>query len=508
MQRGIERAYAAAAASITALSMLGGTGNAMAGAAAGGAIPAKPAASARYGAAPAPGTRLWVSRYNGPGNGFDFAGSVAVSRAGGAVFVTGASAGKTSGSDYATVAYRAGTGARLWASRYNGPASGEDGASSLAASPGGGVVFVTGRSTGATSGGDYATVAYRASTGARLWVSRYNGPASRDDSASSLAVGPGGGTVFVTGTSAGAGSGADYLTVAYNAATGMRLWVSRYNGPANRADSASKVAVSPGGGIVFVTGESAGKTSGPDYATVAYNAATGARLWVSRYNSPAGRSDRAASLAVGPGGRRIFVTGESAGKTSGSDYATVACNAATGARLWVKRYNGPANRDDVANSVAVSPGGGEVLVTGTSNSVGLDVFDASRRPAAARLTPTPDYATVAYRAATGARLWARRYNGPGNGLDFAYSTAVSPNGRTVFVTGFSIVRRSHADYATIAYRTASGGQLWARRYNGPANAGDAFPSLAVSPRGGRVFVTGTSTGITSGQDYATIAYRG
>ena len=33
-----------------------------------------------------------------------------------------------------------------------------------------------------------------------------------------------------------------------------------------------------------------------------------------------------------------------------------------------------------------------------------------------------DYATVAYDAATGGRLWARRYNGPGNGRDWAVST--------------------------------------------------------------------------------------
>ena len=53
----------------------------------------------------APGARLWASRYNGPGNGDDFAASVVVNRAG-TVFVTGASKGAGSGFDYATVAYR------------------------------------------------------------------------------------------------------------------------------------------------------------------------------------------------------------------------------------------------------------------------------------------------------------------------------------------------------------------------------------------------------------------
>ena len=51
--------------------------------------------------------------------------------------------------------------------------------------------------------------------------------------------------MFVTGSSQGVGSGSDYATVAYSAATGTRLWVRRYNGPANGNDGASSVRVSP-----------------------------------------------------------------------------------------------------------------------------------------------------------------------------------------------------------------------------------------------------------------------
>ena len=48
-----------------------------------------------------------------------------------------------------------------------------------------------------------------------------------------MAVSPNGGTVFVTGggTRDRGGLGDDYITVACNAATGARRWVSRYNGP-------------------------------------------------------------------------------------------------------------------------------------------------------------------------------------------------------------------------------------------------------------------------------------
>ena len=259
----------------------------------------------------APGSQLWVQRYNGPGNSFDAASSVAVSPGGSRVFVTGASQGARSGPDYATVAYSAVTGARLWAARYNGPGNGSDAASAVAVSPDGSRVFVTGASRGATTTG-YLTVAYSAVTGARLWVQRYNGPGNGNDAAYSIAVSPGGSRVFVTGASRGTRSGQDYATVAYSAATGARLWVTRYNGPATYDDAARAVAVSPLGSTVYVTGG-----SNPGRATLAYSAATGAQLWLARHSDML-----LAAVAVSPGGSRVYVTGLTG--PFPNDYATVA----------------------------------------------------------------------------------------------------------------------------------------------------------------------------------------
>src|SRR6185437_11607868 len=201
--------------------------------------------------------------------------------------------------------------------------------------------------------------------GTQVWVERYSGSAHKGASATSVAASPSGSTVFVTGYSRGATSQLDYATVAYDAATGAQLWAKRYNGPGNGYDDPSSVAVSPSGSTVFVTGESTGAASGPgDFATVAYDAATGAQLGVTRYNGPGNGADYAPSAAVSTAGSTVFVTGTSAGATSDFDFATVAYDAATGAQVWVKRYNALPNSDDHASSVAVSPSGSTVFVTG------------------------------------------------------------------------------------------------------------------------------------------------
>jgi DNA-binding beta-propeller fold protein YncE len=437
-----------------------------------------------------PRSPLWVARYNGPHNSDDGVSSMAVSPDGKTVFVTGTSEKALAGAgpgDFATVAYRAAAGTQLWVARYNGPGDSFDQAKSVAVSPDGKTVFVTGTSnTSQGADGDYTTVAYRATTGAQLWVVRDSGPGNRTGSATSVAVSPDGATVFVTGYSdrVQGDRADDYATIAYQAATGTRLWVRRYNGLGTGSDDAAfSVAVSPDGGRVFVTG-----SSGGDYATVAYQAATGTQLWVMRFNGPSNPEDGGGGIAVAvsPGGRTVFVTGTSSKPNSVSGYATIAYRAATGGQLWAARYNAPGNGSSSATSLAVSPDGSKVFVTGASGG---------------------DYATVGYRAATGGQLWAARYNGPGNLDDYGRAVAVSPDGSKVFVTGPSTGAARHYDFATIAYRATTGGRQWIARYDGPGNRGGLGWTMAVSPDGSRVFVAGFITGTTTHADYATIAYR-
>src|SRR5207237_9368544 len=132
----------------------------------------------------------------------------------------------------------------------------------------------------------------------------------------------------------------------------------RYNGMANGDDVAQGVAVDASGNVV-VTGYSG---SNPDFYTAKYAAATGALLWEKRYNGPANYDDQAQAVAVDSTGN-VVVTGYSIGRGSGYDFYTAKYAAADGALLWGRRYNGPANGNDYAQAVVVDASG-NVVVTG------------------------------------------------------------------------------------------------------------------------------------------------
>jgi uncharacterized delta-60 repeat protein len=306
------------------------------------------------------------------------------------------------------------------------------------------------------------------------WAKRHNGPGSGIDFGTAIAVDVVG-NVYVTGrlnqevcSNPSVMVCGDFGTIKYDT-NGKRQWLSVYNGTGGDHDVANAIAVDRSGNTI-VAGESwGGKATSYDYAVVKYEKG-GQEDWVRRYNGPGNGFDGVTAMVV-DGAGNVYVTGYSLGKTRTDwDYATIKYSK-NGTCLWKRRYNGPARGDDSARAIAVDSDG-NVFVTGESKG----------------RSGRFDFATVKYDA-SGRRIWVKRYNGPGNGDDYARDIAIDQDSN-IFVTGGSEKSAGDGflDFATVKY-APDGSRLWSRRYEGV----DGAWGIALDDSG-RIYVGGTAVG--------------
>ncbi|NOS84142.1 MAG: T9SS type A sorting domain-containing protein [Ignavibacteria bacterium] len=315
-----------------------------------------------------------------------------------------------------------------------------------------------------------------------IWARIYNGPANQQDSAVGVSLNSAG-NVFVTGWSIGSGTGTDIVTLRYNPDTGDTLWVNRYNGTPNLEDKVS--AITSDNNAVYVTGWSF--TPSRDIVTIKYDAVTGARLWVKTYNGTGNGGDYGFAIAVDASGN-VYVTGRS--DVGGAQKFTTLKYDAAGNMVagWPSIYTGGISTAfDQAQAIKVD-GSANVYVTGKSGTAG-----------------TENFLTLKINS-NGTVAWAKGYNGPVNGEDNALALVLDNSAANVFVGGYGFRTGVVQDYVTIKYSASTGDSVAAAIYNGPPSSTDQMTAMAID-NSNNVYVTGFSSAVGTGLDYATVKYN-
>ena len=423
----------------------------------------------------------WVARYDGTGK-IDEAQAITTDFLGN-VYVTGWSESGYINYDYVTIKYDP-AGNECWVARYNGPANHSDMANAIATDLSGNV-YITGASYGIGTWLDYTTIKYNGD-GNELWVARYNGPGNDHDLAYTITIDLLG-NIYISGRSQGVGTHDDYATVAYDT-FGNELWVARYNGPMDGYDCVLDI-VTDSLANVYITGASRGSSLNfHDYTTIKYNK-DGNQMWVARYEGPSKGDDVAYGIVIDESIGNLYVTGCSVNSSNvyvtSNDYVTIAYDL-SGNELWVARYNGPANSNDIAKAINMDRFG-NIFISGASRNIRGDF----------------DFVTVAYDQ-LGNQLWTARYDGPANDEDFAWAMTVGKSSGNVYVTGRSKDGVSGYDFITVAY-DSSGNELWTARYNGKGNGEDRPMAIATDSQE-NVYVTGKSEDSWTEDDFCTIKY--
>lgn len=398
-------------------------------------------------------------------------------------------------------------------------------------------IYVTGKGA---IGGDprtYCTLKYT-SDGNNDWTKYYNNGAW--DIAEAIAV-DADNNVYVTGYSQSYGSnnntGSDFGTIKYDE-DGIQDWVNRFSSVNSSTgiftgDDAKAIVVDNNGDII-VTGTV--QQYSEEIGTIKYDS-TGQMVWQQIFTNPEGYYKSGPAAMSADAENNIFITGYIHDESTHQPHILTIKYNMDGTEAWKKIYTGPTNYRDEANAITIDSEG-NVIITGYSEKYMCTIkyqTDGTRGWIATYETPGTetaqavanditsdangniyvtgycevanapadrDFCTIKYNS-SGNREWVKTYNGTGNRYDEAKSVAADGDGN-VYVTGSSYGNSSGEDFVTIKY-DAFGEVTWLMRYNGPGNSVDVPVKIALD-KIGDVIVAGTSIGDTTNEDYCVIKY--
>ncbi|MCE1164839.1 MAG: T9SS type A sorting domain-containing protein [Bacteroidetes bacterium] len=361
------------------------------------------------------GNQIWQKSYNGQSSSDDLLSSLFVDDLGNA-YVTGSSHKSGSDDDCVTIKYDS-SGNLKWINVYDYGVNRNDYGKAIRVDKNRNV-YVFGQSSITSEENDLILIKYD-TTGIKKWVRRYSG-FNINNVPSDLEL-DNSGNIYVTGSSMSGETGWDFVTIIYST-SGDSLWTRRYdfNGLPNCAtslavDSTGNLLVLgysynysqtnttlilikydlagtllwnktfqnnnsvyndygidlniDRGNFIYVVGYTCNGLdlgTNRDYLTIRYKP-NGDTSWVRKYNGPGNNLDCACSLTIDRF-CNVYVTGESYGYGSNSDYFTISYDT-IGNTIWSSRYNGSANGGDEAQFIALDYEQ-NIIVTGSAFETG------------------------------------------------------------------------------------------------------------------------------------------
>lgn len=359
-----------------------------------------------------------------------------------------------------------------------------------------GRIFLAGN-TSATAPG--ATVrALDPATGKGLWDQDL-GDDGPDDLWSLARVGTD--RLAVTGVAAIDGTHVAHVAV-LDSASGSVVWSRTY--PRDLGDGvAYRVGATPDGARIIVAGWELVGYRDHDIFAAGLDAATGDEVWRTSVSGTLPGYDRAWALDIRPQGDLVFVAGDVYNDTpeyrNPDDAVVLALDPRTGRVAWTARYDHPVHSTDRFVAVASSPSGDAVFAVGGSSSGNVLIGGTAL-----------DWVVAAYDAHTGGERWTQRHNGEDDDLDEARRLAITPDERTLVVTGRTRGAGDGDQATTIAYDAATGAVRWTEVFDGDGGDHIDFPyGLAIHPTGQQAYVALWMDGEygASGGAFGTLAYN-
>jgi len=340
-------------------------------------------------------------------------------------------------------------------------------------SPDGELALVTGTMNAVSSKTSIATVAYDVASGERIWNAHYRPLRDAGTVASRMVVCPHGERLFITGWRYGRGP-TSAVTLAYDIRSGKLLWNSEYLEENTLSGQGKEILVTGDGETIFVLVQVGALPPEGGTAVIALEASTGRILWNFDGRVEANRISKG-RMAQGVDGELLFLSGAEREKGVVVAWRLFALDVLSGQPAW-------SAFETVAGGI--EPQDLTLSSCGTSLFVGGDFPFPEAERGGLHLS--------SWDIATASRTWSHSYF-PSRALTLkSMDAAKAPCGtEMVILIANEVCAVEGESYLISAVRAEDGGAVWDR--TGAAGVHPAPPIHAVAKNHGVVTVVSTGS---------------